>query len=306
MFRGCILKKVAAEWIANRPGDRTLTEAGNILAKRGKEWRLPFSSKPLERYRQLQRQELTDSLRLASYSDAWRSPFDNAPLKSHYWQVNRQLQASLHLAEKAVVWRRNIDFRVLDPVFGLNRSDHAFASPRIEWASRLTEPQATRTLAKLLSEGPVAIRARRIAAFLKALGLDDVSPDDLFSSDVIAERDHIDLQISWPRREGGKSVVIVEAKLDHKLTRGQLSGYHQVTRKNHRGANITSILLGLHGATTRRGLKGRQHGIWKFVSWRGLWLQFEKHRPEENNPNLSIFLHTLWHRIGGLEQRKKK
>lgn len=281
-----------------------MTEAISFLAGSGRKWGYSFDPQPLQQFWALQRRELTSALQLSERFIPWRQPFCNIPLRDYHWQSNYRLHAALQLAEKADGWRRNVNPQVFDEIFGTSRSDHAFAAPKIDWGIRLSELQATKTLAKFLEGGANPVRAYRIAAFLKALGVDDVTADELHHSKVIAEQNRIDLQIRWPKPEGGENLVIVEAKLDHKVTIGQLGKYRKKTKQNNGLHADRYILIAIH-EHAKRGLKGQQHNIWQFVSWRDLWLKFEKHRPEEADLNLAIFMHTLWHRIRGLNPRRK-
>lgn len=202
-----------------------------------------------------------------------------------------------------------LDWTPFDAVFGQLNPLHSFAAPRLDWGFQLTEPQATKTLAHFLNSGPAAMRGKRIQAFLKALKVPNAPncAKTLGAARVMAEVDRIDLEIHLPLAEPQRfRPILIEAKFDHKLTRGQLSRYNR-TRKRDKTLDMAAahrVLLGLT-EDARKGLKGRQASQWNFVSWAELWLRFEKLRPRENNSNLTIFLHTLWHRIGGLAPGQK-
>ena len=58
--------------------------------------------------------------------------------------------------------------------FGVRNASHSFYAPRLNWGFRPTEPQATGGLAHLLMAGDASLRARRIAAFLQALGTPNI------------------------------------------------------------------------------------------------------------------------------------
>lgn len=266
----------------------------------------PFNKDALRKHWIISRRQIYNAIYIANNSNKWGLSFDACPLLIYRLHVNLRLRRSLQLSEISRGWRREVDFQVFDSIFGINRSDHAFFYHKIDWAYELTEPQATMTLAKLLNAGPVILRAERIYAFLTAMGVNVASLDDLYECEVIAERNKIDLQFIWLNPTGGKYVTVIEAKFDHDITEGQLDRYYTITNEKHGGSNFNFILLGLDELKFRNNIKNAQHKIWRFVSWNSLWRQFEIHRPEEDSANLSIFLNTLWNRIGGLKQRIKK
>lgn len=240
---------------------------------------------------------------LSDKRDRWRSPFNKEALERYGNFRNRNLMSALCLAGKRDawwrdVWQRHAVWDALDRILGLHRPDHSFSAPAIDWALPLTEPQATRTIAKFLRAGPNPLREKRIAAFLGALGVKDIKVEQLCDCEILDEKKKIDLQFKWNGTDGHSSIVVIEAKFDHFLTEGQLKKIRKDAQDLHKSSmgEFDYIILGLD-IKAKRGMKGKQRNIWRFVSWRDLWIRFEKARPEEHDDNMRIFLNTLWHRI---------
>lgn len=239
-------------------------------------------------------------------SDTWRSPFD-ADVLGIYRELGKQLvQHARQLAANKLIKRVDVAPAVLDEVFATGRPDHAFRLEPLRWGFGLTEPMATKTLARLLSAGSGEVRARRISAFLQAVGI----PEDrdriaaLEHCRISAEQDRIDLKLVWKDDADRDTVVIVEAKFGHKVTKGQLSGYRKAVSVMHKAPPFASILLTLDDGVLS-DLHEKQRKIWKQVDWRVFWLRFERLRPIEHDADLQMFLNTLWHRSGCLTKENR-
>jgi len=242
----------------------------------------------------------------AANSGRWQTPFQAECLRRYHLLGKRVIGHSELLARSGAIPRIDAAPEVLHAIFATNRPDHAFDQEPLRWGFGLTEPMATRTLAMFLSAGSVEMRALRISAFLQAIGIpeDCASPNALQRCRVVAEEDRIDLKLVWKGDDGKDIVVIIEAKLGHEVTEGQLSGYRAIIRRSHGCAPISSVLLTLDNSACA-ALKGMQRRIWRQVDWRNFWLRFERLRPIEHNPSLQMFLNTLWHRTGRLTQENR-
>ena len=186
---------------------------------------------------------------------------------------------------------------VLENVFGPFGEGHAFNAFCPDWGIRLQEPQVTHGLRHLLDRGTGQLRAGRIRVFLEALKIPNL-PDNttLERAKVFTERDRIDLEIHFPSGNAGcDRVVIVEAKLQHRLSPGQLKKYYELRRGHNPDCRIIGLTPGV-----AKGLKGRQVRKWQVLLWRDVWLRFERNRPREPDDQLSTFQAWLWERIGGL------
>lgn len=254
----------------------------------------PTSAARIFRRCSIRQKQATGGTRLGrSSSKSITTSADSLSDKLDSWQQAAQLRASMLPT-------------VLHAVFATDRPDHAFQQEPLRWGFGLTEPMATKTLAKLLSAGYGEMRARRIRAFLQAIGLPEgcASLQALERCRVFAEHDRIDLKLVWKDDAGQDVVVIIEAKFGHKITKGQLSDYWAAVNRTHKRPPLASILLTLDDSV-REALKNKQRTNWKQVDWRAFCLRFERLRPVEHNAALQMFLITLWHRSGCLTQEDR-
>lgn len=238
-----------------------------------------------------------------------RPEFNSKVLFDHERRLRGILEYALeNLPKLRHQTERKFDIGILESIFGKFHQHHSFNAVSLDWGFRVTEPQVTKNIAHLLDEGDPDIRWQRIRAFLKALKVPNIPPEHILrKAKVFAEKDRVDLEIWLPIANEGKSKtkyrpILIEAKFGHKLTTGQLRGYEAVRKKtpNIEMKNAHRIILGLTSGA-RKGLKGRQSAMWSFIAWNDLWLGYEKLRPRENNPNLTIFMNLLWTRIGALK-----
>lgn len=239
-------------------------------------------------------------------SDSWRAPFDAAVLGIHHELGKQLVRHAKRLAASGAIERVDVMPAVLRGVFAIDRPDHAFQVDPLRWGFGLTEPMATKTLARLLSAGSGDIRAQRISAFLQAVGIPE-DPDRMSALEhcrIVAEQDRIDLKLVWKDKANRNVVVIIEAKFGHKVTDGQLSAYRKAVSALHKTKPLASILLTLDKGVLA-ALHPQQRKLWKQVDWRVFWLRFERLRPIEHDADLQMFLHTLWHRSGGLTKEDR-
>lgn len=229
-----------------------------------------------------------------------RSPFD-ADVLIRYERLRRDyLLAILPKLSQLARNQGSIGSESLNAIYGLSKDHHSFDAPTLDWGFGLTEPQATKTIAHLLSKGSGDLRAERIIAFLEAVKSPHIpSILEAQTARVEAETNRIDLVLKY-KKQGSKkfSAVIIEAKFDHIITEGQLKKYRRIVQadKDIEFKEAHWVILGFD-YSAMSGLKGIQNNVWQFVAWRDLWLRFERERPRENDPNLTIFLNWLWHRI---------
>lgn len=239
-------------------------------------------------------------------SSGWRCAFDPFCVLNHHRLSQRAVRHSELLAKVGAIWRSDIEPAVMHAIFTTDRADHSFDQNPLDWGFGLTEPMATKTLARFLTAGSGEVRAKRIRAFLQAVGLPECCADldSLQRCRIVAEEDRIDLKLVWKNDAGRDVVVIIEAKFGHKITEGQLSGYRATVQRIHKCRPFASILLTLDDSVCS-SLKGKQSALWRQVNWRDFWLRFERLRPVEHNLSLQMFLNTLWHRSGCLTQENR-
>lgn len=194
----------------------------------------------------------------------------------------------------------------LETFFGPFHRDHSLNAHAIDWGIHLTEPQITKALAHLLQPDGSDKQASRLAAFLRALGTPNVPDAGLLRfAEVEAERPvdggRIDLEFRIPYSPDADRwrPIVVEAKLGHTLTKGQLGKYtRSVSTDPYDDAKADFVVLAQHDR--ERTHISKRDKQWRFLTWRELWLRFERLRPQDDDPNFTIFLNMLWSRIGGL------
>ncbi len=189
---------------------------------------------------------------------------------------------------------------ILEGTFGTFSHGHAFSGFCPDWGIKLLERQATGGLAYLLGRGTGETRGLRIQAFLEALKVPTLpGPDVLTRARVAAEKKRVDVSIHLPPDAAGSSrIILVEAKFDDKIRKGQLKKYYNAYRGYDRDCRIIAL-----SPNVASGLSGQQRGIWHILLWRDVWLRFEKMRPPEMDDQLAAFQAWLWQRIGGLNPR---
>ncbi|AKI01292.1 PD-(D/E)XK nuclease superfamily [Hoeflea sp. IMCC20628] len=230
-----------------------------------------------------------------------RGAFDGAVLRRYDQRRTNFLLDKMAQLSALAQKQTPVDCKGLNAIYGLTKAHHSFDAPCLDWGFELTEPQATRTIAHLLNRGPDDVRAERLIAFYKALKSSDVPTlQEAKSAVVEAEVNRIDLMLKYQKtgKEKMYSALVIEAKFGHIITRGQLANYTKIVQKDRDIDNASTklVVLGLDDSAMH-GLKGRQWTNWRFVSWRDLWLRFERTRPAEDDPSLKIFLNWLWRRI---------
>lgn len=209
------------------------------------------------------------------------------------------------------LWQRQAGLGRAQCLFGLDRPDSSLRQPCLNWKMSLSERITTETLARLLNAGGANAQAIRVAAFLQALGLGDselgaasghLTSAQVFSEVPAQDGRRIDLKVVWRDAENRERVLVIEAKFDHVITKGQLRCYRDSTKKDHRGAVRHHLVLALD-ESAMLPVNRRDDGHWRFCSWRDLWLRFETARPVEYDLSLQLFLHALWRRIGRLNSK---
>ncbi|PLX36230.1 MAG: hypothetical protein C0606_16160 [Hyphomicrobiales bacterium] len=194
----------------------------------------------------------------------------------------------------------------LERLFGVLSSGHSLSAHEIDWGIHLTEPQTTKAIVHLLQPDGSDKQASRLAAFLKALGTPDVPNLELLrSAEIEAERPvdggRIDIEVRIPCSPNADSwrPILVEAKFGHTLTKGQLGKYtRSVSAKPYVDKAADFVVLAQYDR--ERAHISEDDKEWRFLTWRELWLRFERLRPRDDDPNFTIFLNMLWSRIGGL------
>lgn len=262
-----------------------------------------FDLGSIQWFRAFQRKELSNALELSTHHQSWLRPFQSTALISYYWKRNERLHAALQLAAKAAPWRRAFNPDPMRTFFNLDRADHAFAAHEIDWNLKLTEPQVTKSIVKLLSDGENPLRAERISAFLKSLYIFDYEIEDLFNANIDSEWENIDIKIEFKNKGGDTIIIIIEAKIDHKFEKEQIDRYIDKVFLERGKYPDYNIILSKKDYTYK--IKGGYKNIFiRNINWIQMWIKFERYRPEEKDVNLSLFQRLIWNQLFTLKLRR--
>ena len=193
----------------------------------------------------------------------------------------------------------------MERVFALERRSHLFrAEPSAAWA-KFTEPQLTKGFAHFLNAPESDTRIRRVRALLKGLGAaklgNDMNDVKVTAEALTAENKRIDLLIEWTDSADKRYAVAIEAKLDHVVTRDQLSAYSDhldnckcKVAKERRLLAVVSPRLSDHTAGELRN-----NTEWRWAAWRSLLLAHERALSDAfDDEEYRRFRRTLWNRTG--------
>jgi hypothetical protein len=182
--------------------------------------------------------------------------------------------------------------RALTSTFRLTAT-HCFSVPPYSWAA-FHEPQITKGIAHFLSIGTGLQRRLRIYAFLRALRVPGLPNDaeSLKTVEAIAEQGRIDLKVLATTTGGVRIGAVIEAKLGHKITSGQLPKYKKLSLA---AADELLLCVVAPGGTksSRRALKKNES--WQFHTWRSVLLALEEHLPAQaDDDEFRRFRRTVW------------
>lgn len=167
----------------------------------------------------------------------------------------------------------------LDAFIG-SSNGHCFSAEPHAWLD-LLEPQITKGLAHFLNAGGHGVRSRRILALLQAVRATpsaqvDIAPEDVVGACAIAEaqcgaKRRIDL-VAWVHLTDGRRFgTVIEAKVGHEITRGQLACYETAADKKYLLKPEGTTFIVVAPALTEKIVKQLQRRpAWTFMSWRAL------------------------------------
>jgi len=128
--------------------------------------------------------------RLAKLGETAAFSFDASALR-WYSEFDKDTVISAMDAMVGLLQRSDLasDIAALGCIFGFSRHRHSFDAVNLDWNMTLSEFEISRTLARLLNKGEPAAHARRIHAFLVALGVNNLPDDPETLTGVMAEAD---------------------------------------------------------------------------------------------------------------------
>lgn len=252
--------------------------------------------------------------RIAS-SNAWRalkslrpSPF-NAPALE--WHGLRTAHAALQAVRAQQLaglgtddW--NASRHALSSFLGPS-DGHCFAVEPHSWID-LLEPQITKGLAHFLNTGGHRIRIRRVLALLQAVQPTSADPLDIAFDEIVDARAIAEAQcgrgrridvIAWVELSDGRRIgTVIEAKIGHHVTEGQLSSYEAAAAKppyslDMQATRFAVLAPSLTHATVKQL---RRDPRWEFIAWRALLKRLGSAlaRSECDHDDFVRFRRTVW------------
>jgi len=197
---------------------------------------------------------------------------------------------------------------IIRGVFGVDREHHLFCAEPIVWA-KFTEPQFTKGFAHFLDVPEQAVRIGRTRALLKALGVEMAMKvkvdlgEEMTKIHVAAEestsgKKRIDLLIEW-EHSSNRFAVVIEAKLGHHITVGQLSAYRKHLEKRKIQKEHRLLVVVSPRATEKDNEALRRNREWRWKGWRDLLIAHERTLCDEyDDSEYSRFRRTLWDHVG--------
>ena len=198
---------------------------------------------------------------------------------------------------------------IMRHVFGVVREHHEhhlFCAEPISW-TKFTEPQFTKGFAHFLCVPEQAMRIGRIRALLKALGVETEMKIDLgkkmtnvcvTAEKAITDGNRIDLLIVW-EHSSNRFAVVIEAKLGHHITVGQLSAYREHLEKRKIQKEHRLLVVVSPRATEEDKKTLRRNREWRWKGWRDLLIAHERTLCDEyDDSKYSRFRRTLWDQVG--------
>ena len=196
-------------------------------------------------------------------------------------------------------WSSGVE--AIESVFSLKRQPHLFRTePSVTWA-KFTEPQLTKGFARFLNDPEPVARIERVRALLKALGAaefgEGMSQVKVRAEAPTSENRFIDLLIKWRGTSEREYAAVIEAKLGHHVTSGQLPAYRNHLRKIAKDRRLLVVVASRLTARTDKSL--RRNREWRWMTWRNLLIAYERALPVKfDDAEYIRFRRTLWDQTG--------
>ena len=198
----------------------------------------------------------------------------------HHWSAIGAIRCGINSFD-AASWKSNLGH--LRNFFRLDDERQCFSEGRFEW-THFHEPQITRGLVHFLDTAPAKLRKARCLAFARAVSA-CCKPehrrtylDNPTLVRVVAEEKRVDILVELSDR-GGRFGVAIEAKFDHRLTKGQLESAVSHTKDRRWDLNRSCFLVvGPH--LDRLDSEILHHNSdWSCVTWWALLRHLERELP---------------------------
>ena len=213
-----------------------------------------------------------------------------------HWKMVEAIRRGLDTVETASWEANSCNLRSF---FRLDDERQCFTEGRVEWTNFL-EPQITRGLVHFLNTGPTRLRKARCAAFARAVSAccrpehRRHFPDNPCQVRVVAEEKRVDILVELDDANGRFGVAI-EAKFNHRLTKGQLK--NAVAHTREREWNLDRSCFLVVGPDLNRldcEIMNRNEA-WSSVTWWALLRHLENELAVEADcAEFRRFRSTIW------------
>ncbi len=184
-------------------------------------------------------------------------------------------------------------------IFALGDGEH-FLKHHRGLLPQLWERQITKALRALLLEAPDRT-LERCQALLIALEGPHAVPIVAIDRITADDADRMDLAIHCRDHDGVPHCVVIEAKLDSDLSRGQLSAYRKGLLKRYPSAGQRHlwVVAPRRSARTAHVMLRLENAEWKFMTWRRLMLNWQRALPDAPGHDALSLFGEIWKRVGG-------
>ena len=191
----------------------------------------------------------------------------------------------------------SVGFSALESALALKRDPHLFrVKPSVAWAT-FTEPQLTKGIALFLNSPERVTRIARVRALLKGLGAAELGNDMsevMVTAEALTSRNkRIDLLIEWNDSSKKRYAAVIEAKLGHDVTSGQLTAYRTHLWKIAKERRLLAVVSPRPSRSITRALQRNRD--WRWMAWRDLLVAHERALPVDcDDEGYLQFRRILW------------
>lgn len=181
---------------------------------------------------------------------------------------------------------------VFQGIFGNGKFARAMSMDCWKWGVFLHEPQITRGLCHVINE--THCDANLLSTAINRVGVPREKLINVTRWDFIAENNKIDIIArGYDILNTVVVSIIIEAKIRHHITNGQLSKYY----KTDVGGGDCYYIVLAPNRSVMKSLRGSQFNIWNFVSWRRFIHVILQSGLTESSEDLAAFFGILLHQI---------
>jgi len=213
-----------------------------------------------------------------------------------HWRMVEAIRSGLDAVETASWEANSCNLRSF---FRLDDERQCFTEGRTEWTNFL-EPQITRGLVHFLNTGPTRLRKARCVAFARAVSAcckpehRRSFPNHPRQVRVVAEEKRVDILVEL-NDANDRFGVAIEAKFNHRLTKGQLKNAVEHTRERDWDLDRSCFLVvGPHLDRLDCDIMKRNKA-WSSVTWWALLRHLESELAVEVDcADFRRFRSTIW------------